>query len=735
MTLRLGGDGAITGCTSLENPDLTVSGLTISGSFDAEKVLVASGTAAAPSYTFSGDTDNGLYYAGTNSIGVSTAGTSAIVVDASQNVGIGTTSVTTNFKSEIRGETYQLRISNAANNKSIRFGTNDPEISATGASFGIRTTDANPLLLFTNNQERMRIDSSGKVLIGTTSTLGSSVSDLLHLQTTTGGAIDLGRNDSSISAGNLLGRVRFYSNAGSNQEAARLSVAADGTHADDDKPGRLEFYTTANNEASPTERMRINSSGRLLVGLTDDLGNGTLLVKEQIAACRISNSTTNNQNIGTINFVDTRPGLYGRIRCQSDGTPGTSSYPGKLMFYTTEDGASSPTERLRIDSNGVLIASHATINGGVIGTNGNELRLQSDINANGTPFTSFYVGASERMRIDSSGRLQIGLTDGTGTKLHVANGTAQQAGTQKDCARFIASTNVPANTGGLTIGAVWHNTDVNGRIAYLQSEDGRDAGGNPRRLALNPDGGNVGIGTTSMDELLHIETNTATVRLKVESTAADSYPGVRLTNPARTYDLQIPSTSGALRIFDATASSERMRLDNAGDLLFGTTSVSSNNKAKLFVNNNSSGQHTLSLVNGTLPSLAAFFESKGKHFTRNTSERNIDLVQSRNAGTNINVVVFFEFFLNTATADECGRITGQAGFYRSSGGNFTFWVSTPAVTMFKGTGYGAGTLSWVGADSNVKILRYTTDSNFSYTKYTITELKVTGHDYAPVDIL
>ena len=94
MTLRLGGDGAITGCTSLENPDLTVSGLTISGSFDAEKVLVASGTAAAPSYTFSGDTDNGLYYAGTNSIGLSTAGTNAILIDSSGNVGIGTTNPT-----------------------------------------------------------------------------------------------------------------------------------------------------------------------------------------------------------------------------------------------------------------------------------------------------------------------------------------------------------------------------------------------------------------------------------------------------------------------------------------------------------------------------------------------------------------------------------------------------------------------------------------------------------------
>ena len=50
MTLQLGGDGAITGCTSLENPDLIASGLTTSGSVDAEKVLVASGTAAAPSW-------------------------------------------------------------------------------------------------------------------------------------------------------------------------------------------------------------------------------------------------------------------------------------------------------------------------------------------------------------------------------------------------------------------------------------------------------------------------------------------------------------------------------------------------------------------------------------------------------------------------------------------------------------------------------------------------------------
>ena len=35
-----------------------------------------------------------------------------------------------------------------------------------------------------------------------------------------------------------------------------------------------------------------------------------------------------------------------------DGTPGTNDMPGRLVFSTTADGASSPTERMRIDSAG-----------------------------------------------------------------------------------------------------------------------------------------------------------------------------------------------------------------------------------------------------------------------------------------------------------------------------------------------------------------------------------------------
>ena len=40
------------------------------------------------------------------------------------------------------------------------------------------------------------------------------------------------------------------------------------------------------------------------------------------------------------------------ITCDVDGTPGSNDLPGRLEFATTADGATSPTERMRIDSSG-----------------------------------------------------------------------------------------------------------------------------------------------------------------------------------------------------------------------------------------------------------------------------------------------------------------------------------------------------------------------------------------------
>ena len=40
------------------------------------------------------------------------------------------------------------------------------------------------------------------------------------------------------------------------------------------------------------------------------------------------------------------------VGCEVDGTPGSNDMPGRLVFKTTADGASSPIERMRIDSSG-----------------------------------------------------------------------------------------------------------------------------------------------------------------------------------------------------------------------------------------------------------------------------------------------------------------------------------------------------------------------------------------------
>ena len=46
------------------------------------------------------------------------------------------------------------------------------------------------------------------------------------------------------------------------------------------------------------------------------------------------------------------PAAY--IAAEVDGTPGTNDMPARLVFSTTADGASSPTERMRITNGGLL---------------------------------------------------------------------------------------------------------------------------------------------------------------------------------------------------------------------------------------------------------------------------------------------------------------------------------------------------------------------------------------------
>jgi len=85
--------------------------------------------------------------------------TTAVTIDTSQNVGIGTTSPA----AKLQVSSGNLRLSDGYQ---LEFGGSTNSISGANAS--------NYLLFYTNNTERMRIDSSGNVLVGTTSASGNA---------------------------------------------------------------------------------------------------------------------------------------------------------------------------------------------------------------------------------------------------------------------------------------------------------------------------------------------------------------------------------------------------------------------------------------------------------------------------------------------------------------------------------------------------------------------------------
>ena len=327
MTLRLGGDGAITGCTSLENPDLTVSGLTISGSFDAEKVLVASGTDAAPSYTFSGDTDTGIYSPGANQFGITIGGSQGIYINADRDVGIS-----------VNNPSARLDVVDTAAGKIANFSNgNDADIEIncnTGGVSEIGPATAGVLALQTSNTERLRIDSSGNVGIGTTS---PQLKFVVSNSGANGFEVDP-TQDSGATTG-----INSYNRSGSAFTKLRLNAS-------------IHQFDT-----SSTERMRIDSSGNVGIGTTSPSANLHVVDSSSENNIRfagtastvgtyllLQNTNTTNGNSSILEGNDAQG--QGVAQIQFINVNHTNN-EGALAFNTRPSGGTS-TERMRIDSSG-----------------------------------------------------------------------------------------------------------------------------------------------------------------------------------------------------------------------------------------------------------------------------------------------------------------------------------------------------------------------------------------------
>jgi len=160
-----------------------------------------------------------------------------------------------------------------------------PSISPTGDSnTGIFFPSADTIAFAEGGAEAMRVDSSGRLLVGTSTSASTGTSQyaLLQVQGWNGAStgegifsLQRGESSSAMSSDDPIGDVLFSDKDGGNY--ARISAFADAAPAAVDHPGRLVFSTTADGAASPTEAMRINNQQELLVGTATRNANGGIL--------------------------------------------------------------------------------------------------------------------------------------------------------------------------------------------------------------------------------------------------------------------------------------------------------------------------------------------------------------------------------------------------------------------------------------------------------------------------
>jgi len=237
-----------------------------------------------------------------------TVGVTGIVKDSSGNVGIGGTPVKTLsiLPTSIRRMDFYVRDPGVDDSLVIR------SQHATNNNIRDMILEGSTVKVFTgadsggSGSERMRIDSSGNVLVGATTPYSGTVSnvtattgvDIGSSSTATSKQLQFIRNGSTGTAGNI------YATAGSFSNYCGIEFVIDNVGGGS-QAGYLKFNTT--NNATSAERMRIDSSGNLLVGTTS--GSTHIIQKSNASSTVLSiiNSSATSPSGAVFNFSAAAP--------------------------------------------------------------------------------------------------------------------------------------------------------------------------------------------------------------------------------------------------------------------------------------------------------------------------------------------------------------------------------------------------------------------------------------------
>lgn len=374
------------------------------------------GTVAAPGVSFLADQDTGLYRPADNELGFATGGvkrallsSTALTVDVKLHATAGM-QVTGNLAIGASGNfNKQLVVSNGGA-ETLAFNATSEGAEILGYNFALGGTfyqdirfRGKDLKFDTMNAERVRIDSTGKVGIGTT-----SPSNTLQVQ----------------------GNLGFNNSAGA--QVAAIFPSLSGTFRIQGQTNEAMTLWTNN-----AERMRIDSAGKVGIGASAPDKKLHVLSPTSNDGIIIANTTAGTSadpQYAALEFRGYNNSLKARITGIDESGSNTN---GKLGFWTGASNALSqrmhidetgnvgigtitPTTSLHIQKNAHSVPLRMKIdNGGYLDGASAGIELSSKIPSGWAQSWSidnhhhslkFALGGSERMRIDNSGNLGLGTT-------------------------------------------------------------------------------------------------------------------------------------------------------------------------------------------------------------------------------------------------------------------------------------------------------------------------------------
>jgi hypothetical protein len=471
----------------------------------------------------------------------STAATERMRLDASGNLGLGTSSPAEKL------DVYD----NSASNVSIKVGNTSGALQllqGNGAAY-LYTATNQPLIFSNNNSEKMRLDASGNLGLGT-----SSPAYKLDVN----GNAHIGTGDSRLIIGDVVSANTesvIWLRTGSGKYA--YSIAAQSLA---DESLTIARSTTQGGTTFTTASLTLNSSGNLGLGVTPSAwgsdykaiqgGNGSNGVGGSFAffnnlangVILYSNAYNNNTNdIYTFTAPAAKYVLENNVYKWFQAPQGTA---GNAITFT---------QAMTLFSTGNLAVGGTSDNGYKLDVSGTG-RFTGDLNVLGSSSRKLTIGGTGA---GNYGELQLG--DGTQNNPYYL--TTQVGGNNDGIAikRGSSSFLSFASTGAATFSSSVTATSFNGTTNNIFSVSGTEG------MRLTSTG--LGIGTTSPTRLLDVNGV-----IRTQNAGSAGAPSIELGTSAQGNGLFYPTTN---TIAISTNDTERMRITSGGDVAINTTTANS----------------------------------------------------------------------------------------------------------------------------------------------------------------